>query len=645
MRLSRMGFYRKLLFGGLIATICCMTFILLQRSDTLFIIDRKYTLAKIDEAIKKSGNSESCKQPVLPVAAPEMMKFVKYVPPIDCTAAGQDWVVCENYDCQIRESILVQKGPIECSYKDMIRLNDDYNTDGEKTQSDGFYKLEKSDVVEVNCKTADQKEKWRSVLSGIRFDKHIFDRSGWEYVSHDGFKMNVLMFGFDSLSRNTVIRKLPKSYQYLTETLETHILSGYNIVGDGTPQALTPILTGKSELELPETRKRVAAAQHVDVYPMIWKDYQNNGYVTGFLEDCPTIGTYTYRLKGFKDQPTDHYSRPYYISALKYQNKWPEYCAGDTPRHTVMLNNIKQFFSVYHSKPKFIFGFHGELSHDSYNLIGAADDDFLQFMKDLHESGALNNTIFIFMADHGHRFADIRNTVQGKLEERLPFFSFSFPKWFKSKHPTAYKNFMNNRNTLITPYDIHATLKHILQGGNLGEVNEKEKSLSLFSKIPADRSCAAAYIEPHWCACLQWTSVQLSDPIVARITHTFTRALNEYTLAQRNKCAKLAVAEVFWVNMLRPNDNLLKFRKNADVDGFIPDLGGTVLDVDNVFQIKVRTVPGDGLYEASVTHYVKEDRMELKMDLVSRINVYGRQARCIEHTLHNLRKYCYCLVD
>lgn len=62
-----------------------------------------------------------------------------------------------------------------------------------------------------------------------------------------------------------------------------------------------------------------------------------------------------------------------------------------------------QFFAVYTPKPKFLFGFHGELSHDDYNLVGVADDDFLQFLTDLHVSGALNNTILILMADHGHR--------------------------------------------------------------------------------------------------------------------------------------------------------------------------------------------------------------------------------------------------
>lgn len=141
--------------------------------------------------------------------------------------------------------------------------------------------------------------KWSNVLTGIRQDREIFDRTGWEYVPNDGLKMNLLMFGIDSLSRNTFIRKLPKTYGYLTEILNGHVLKGYNIVGDGTPQALIPILTGKTELELPDTRNRVSNSQYVNVYPLVWNDFRDNGYVTGFLEDTPSTGIFTYRLKGF----------------------------------------------------------------------------------------------------------------------------------------------------------------------------------------------------------------------------------------------------------------------------------------------------------------------------------------------------------
>lgn len=50
--------------------------------------------------------------------------------------------------------------------------------------------------------------------------------------------------------------------------------AGYNIVGDGTPAALLPILTGKTEKELPEARRGYAGANVVDRFPWIWKKFR-----------------------------------------------------------------------------------------------------------------------------------------------------------------------------------------------------------------------------------------------------------------------------------------------------------------------------------------------------------------------------------
>lgn len=53
--------------------------------------------------------------------------------------------------------------------------------------------------------------------------------------------------------------------------------------------------------------------------------------------------------------------------------------------------------------PQFAFSFHGELSHDSINLVGVADDDLTDWLKGLKSSGLLNRTILVMMADHGNR--------------------------------------------------------------------------------------------------------------------------------------------------------------------------------------------------------------------------------------------------
>ena len=101
-----------------------------------------------------------------------------------------------------------------------------------------------------------------------------------------------MFIGLDSVSRIKWLKQLPKSTEYLLNTLKSSVLSGYNIFGDGTPAALIPILTGKHESELPSTLKTDSKGLNVDVaYPFIWKTMEDKlNYSTLFNEDWPNTG-------------------------------------------------------------------------------------------------------------------------------------------------------------------------------------------------------------------------------------------------------------------------------------------------------------------------------------------------------------------
>ena len=130
--------------------------------------------------------------------------------------------------------------------------------------------------------------------------------------------------------------------------------------------------------------------------------------VVGYMEDCPDIGTFTYRLKGFDTTPTDYYMRPFFIAAEKSYKRHKQYCIGSIPRHKVMMNYVENIMEQHRKVPKFLFSFHSELSHSDMNLIQGADEDLKLFLKGLKSSGALDNTVLIVMSDHGSRFSAIR---------------------------------------------------------------------------------------------------------------------------------------------------------------------------------------------------------------------------------------------
>lgn len=98
------------------------------------------------------------------------------------------------------------------------------------------------------------------------------------------------------------------------------------------------LLTGFTELELPETRKRITDSEAVDIYPFIFKEFQRHGYVTAFNEDLPNVGTFSYRLNGFREQPTAHYMRSFYLALENELSYHKKLCVGDVARHNVMLD-------------------------------------------------------------------------------------------------------------------------------------------------------------------------------------------------------------------------------------------------------------------------------------------------------------------
>jgi Protein of unknown function (DUF229) len=380
---------------------------------------------------------------------------------------------------------------------------------------------------------------------------------------------------------------------------------------------------------------------------MIWKQYQRAGYVTAFNEDQPKIGTFSYRLKGFDDQPTDHYMRTYF-NAIEYDlHYYKKYCVGSRPKHQVFLDYTYDFLHKYNNtNPCFGFSFHAELSHDSINLIGVIDDDLTDWLKKLRDSGYLNKTLLIMMSDHGNRFMETRNSLNGKLEERLPFFSFIFPEQFKKKFALQYKNFQSNLNALTTPFDIHETLQDFLhlQEHGISKMSEQLRAISLFSgKIPDYRSCGDAFIEPHWCSCLSWKELNdTSSEEVLRAANSVLDTINKFTKDTRDLCEELTLKEVVWSAKLIPQKSLLNFKSNKDTEGFLADFSADTKVTNEMFQVKIIANPSLAIYESSVLYDFVNNIFKVNLSSISRINKYGDQALCIIDQNPELRKFCYC---
>jgi hypothetical protein len=203
---------------------------------------------------------------------------------------------------------------IKCEYTPIVRI-DDFKVSVKSNQKleDGTQILD--DVFEVNCigELGEKKLKYNTVFAQII---NLLNNDKIE-IKNDNQQcepMSIILLSYDSVSSVQWKHQLKKTTDYFLNVMHSTVLEGYNIVGDGTPAALIPIYAGSTEEELPSALKNNPKGLYVDeAYPFIWKELQNekNKYMSIYLDDTPSIGAFTYRMRGFKKHTTDHYFKHY----------------------------------------------------------------------------------------------------------------------------------------------------------------------------------------------------------------------------------------------------------------------------------------------------------------------------------------------
>ncbi len=313
-------------------------------------------------------------------------------------------------------------------------------------------------------------------------------------------------------------------------------------------------------MEHPEIRKGKEGSRYVDALPFIWNKFKQNGYVTMYAEDQPGLGTFQLRFNGFEQPPVDHYMRPFWLGVANtaVHDSSPQYCIGGKAEHQYLLEYTTDFFDKYRDFPKFAFGFIGELSHANNNPVEYIDNDLVKFLEGLKKRGALNNTLVVVMGDHGPRFSKTRRTIQGKLEERLPFMSLRFPESFAKKHPDLIHNLKANADRLATPFDLHETYQSVLDIRRArAPLQPGQRGISLLHPIPLNRTCLSAGIPLHWCTCLKEVQLDVRETMVQKVAHYLIEHLNQLTEPYADRCERLQLAKLHKASMVFPNEMVL----------------------------------------------------------------------------------------
>ncbi|VDI28237.1 Hypothetical predicted protein [Mytilus galloprovincialis] len=244
------------------------------------------------------------------------------------------------------------------------------------------------------------------------------------------------------------------------------------------------------------------------------------------------------------------------------------------------------------------------------------------------------------LSDHGMRFGKIRETFVGKLEERLPLMLIVFPPWFL-KSIQILRNLRINARRLTTPFDIFATLEHILDFNGIDKKEViKKRSMSLLNEIPEDRTCVDADILPHWCTCSKLKTLDIQNKTVINVGHTIVSLINQDLKDSFDVCEPLYLKSIKHALLVIPFEKRLRIKNTRQhvIDRKVTNGDHVKSCID--YQITVQTKPGDAVFEATLRFDQKGKTYDLIGDF-SRINKYGNQSHCIEdiHLKNFVLKY------
>ena len=282
--------------------------------------------------------------------------------------------------------------------------------------------------------------------------------------------------------------------------------------------------------------------------------------------------------------------------------------------------------------PFFSFNFLTEYTHNYLAVPYQFDQRLKEMLVRFETKGYLDNTMLIVMGDHGNRLKHYAYaTEMGKLERWLPFLSIKFP--IKIKQTMYHQNAINNKDKLISFFDVYQTLRHYLQlnknGLYLTKQCEKQfstnsikdrnfRGISLLAHIPLNRSCSDAFIPSKVCSCFK--QEYLSENEFNKITGVTFKTIgfkvaeyiNELLKKERIKC------------------NLFKLSRVVSVKKMI---------VNNIeiFKLVVVLKPGDAWFEANLNIVNNIIRVHGNP---YRLSPYGNQSICMKDPI--LVNYCFC---
>ncbi|RXG57730.1 hypothetical protein Avbf_15553 [Armadillidium vulgare] len=109
------------------------------------------------------------------------------------------------------------------------------------------------------------------------------------------------------------------------------------------------------------------------------------------------------------------------------------------------------------------------------------------------------------------------------MRKIYPIFFIVVPEWFKKRYALAYRNLRENTLKFLTPFDIHETLLDIVHEryNDSSYYSEEQpqsiRSISLFKKLPMNRTCKDVGVPLTFCACQGYVFIKTNSSLEKKI--------------------------------------------------------------------------------------------------------------------------------
>jgi len=143
--------------------------------------------------------------------------------------------------------------------------------------------------------------------------------------------LSVLVLMVDGVSTSAFQRHLSKTYHFLKNVMQFKMFQGSTKVGENSAPNLLALLAGRYiEQNHRDMPPDVTNITYFDDWPLVWKDFQRNGYATVYNDENIDYSLFHYYggKRGFKQKPVDYFYHTFWNELNWYERKhgYDRYC-------------------------------------------------------------------------------------------------------------------------------------------------------------------------------------------------------------------------------------------------------------------------------------------------------------------------------